>query len=106
MSWLTRIIPQLRSDSQKKELPEGIWHKCFSCSVILYLPDLIENMMVCTNCNYHLRLNARQRANYFFDKNSQIEYCKDIKPKDVLKFKDTKSYKDRLHAAQKKNKRK
>lgn len=104
MSWLNKIIPQLRSDSQKKELPEGVWHKCSSCNTILYLPDLVENMMVCSNCEYHMRLTARQRANYFFSKDTAVEYFNDVKPKDILKFKDTKSYKDRLIAAQKKTK--
>ncbi|WP_116963372.1 acetyl-CoA carboxylase, carboxyltransferase subunit beta [Fastidiosibacter lacustris] len=102
MSWLTKIIPQLRSDSEKKELPEGVWHKCSSCHSVLYLPDLTENMMVCGSCDHHMRLTARQRANCFFDKDSQVEYFSDVKPKDVLKFKDTKSYKDRLSSAQKK----
>lgn len=104
MSWLTKIIPQLRSDSQKKELPERVWHKCPSCNAVLYLPDLVENMLVCSNCEHHMRLNARQRSSYFFDKDSAVEYFNNVKPKDVLKFKDTKSYKDRLSTAQKKTK--
>jgi acetyl-CoA carboxylase carboxyl transferase subunit beta len=102
MSWLTKIIPQLRSDSEKKELPDGVWRKCEKCSSILYLPDLLENMMVCSNCNHHMRISARKRAEVFFDKNSTIEYFTQIKPKDFLKFKDVKSYKDRLLKAQKK----
>lgn len=102
MSWLNKIIPQLRSDSEKKELPEGVWHKCPACNTILYLPDLKANMMVCSNCDYHMRINARKRAEIFFDKNSTTEHFSEIKPKDILKFKDTKSYKDRLSQAQKK----
>ena len=101
MSWLTKIIPQLRSDSEKKELPEGIWHKCPSCNTVLYLPDLVENMMVCGHCNYHMRLNARQRLDTFMDQENRIEHFKNIKPKDILKFKDTKTYKERLLNAQK-----
>ena len=104
MSWLTKIIPQLRSDSEKKELPEGVWHKCPSCSAVLYLPDLIENNMACGSCDHHMRLNARQRIDSFLDENNRIEHFDNIKPKDILKFKDTKSYKDRLSAAQKKTK--
>ena len=104
MSWLTKIIPQLRSDSEKKELPEGVWHKCPSCSAVLYLPDLIENNMVCGSCDHHMRLNARQRIDSFLDENNRIEHFDNIKPKDILKFKDTKSYKDRLSVAQKKTK--
>ena len=103
MSWLNKIIPQqFRAESKKKELPEGIWHKCPSCSAVLYRPDLLENMMVCGNCNHHIRLGARQRAKMFLDKDSLQEYFTNIKPKDILKFKDTKSYKDRLTQAQKK----
>ncbi len=104
MSWLTKIIPQLRSDSERKELPEGVWHKCPECSSILYLPDLLENLMVCSNCNHHMRISARKRAQMFFDKDSATEHFTEIKPKDILKFKDTKSYKDRLSQAQKKTK--
>lgn len=104
MSWLTKIIPQLRSDSKKKKLPEGVWKKCSSCYSILYLPDLIENMFVCSSCDYHFCLNARQRASYFFDKGTPVEYFSNIKPKDILKFKDIKPYKDRLSSAQKKTK--
>ena len=103
MNWLTKIIPQqLRAESKKKELPEGIWHKCPACNAVLYRPDLLENMMVCGNCDYHIRINARQRAKIFLDKENSQEYFTNIKPKDMLKFKDTKSYKDRLIQAQKK----
>ncbi|WP_119342607.1 acetyl-CoA carboxylase, carboxyltransferase subunit beta [Facilibium subflavum] len=104
MSWLTKIIPQLRSDSEKKEMPEGVWHKCSSCGTILYLPDLEENKMVCSHCNYHMRIGARKRAMMFLDKDSPNELFGNIKPKDILKFKDTKAYKDRLSQAQKKTK--
>ena len=104
MSWLTKIIPQLRNDSKKKELPEGLWHKCPSCCAVLYLPDLVENVMVCGSCDHHMRLNARQRVDSLLNKESRQEHFNNIKPKDILKFKDTKSYKDRLSAAQKKTK--
>ena len=103
MNWLNKIIPQqFRAESKKKELPEGIWHKCHSCNAVLYRPDLFENMMVCGNCNHHIRVSARQRAKIFLDKGSLCEYFTNIKPKDILKFKDTTSYKERLIQAQKK----
>ncbi|MFZ9036248.1 MAG: acetyl-CoA carboxylase, carboxyltransferase subunit beta [Francisellaceae bacterium] len=102
MSWLTKIIPQLSHESKKKELPEGVWHKCANCNTILYLPDLQQNMMVCANCDHHMRLTGRQRIDSFLDKDGRVEHFTNIKPTDILKFKDTKSYKDRLHQAQKK----
>ena len=38
----------------------------------------------------------------FFDKGDMTEHFADVAPVDMLKFKDTKTYKDRLSQAQKK----
>ena len=102
MNWLNKIIPKQFQGESKKKIPKNIWCKCPACKNILYRPDLMRNMMVCGNCSYHMRLNARQRAEIFLDKNSSYEYFTNIKPQDILKFKDTISYKNRLIQAQKK----
>ena len=49
-----------------------------------------------------MRIGARKRLQSFLDKDSFQELAKELKPKDMLNFKDTKSYKDRLSQAQKK----
>ena len=74
MSWLTKIIPRLNSESKKREMPDGLWKKCPECNDILYLPDLLRHMMVCTNCSYHMQISARHRAKTFFDKDSIVEH--------------------------------
>ncbi|AJC48593.1 acetyl-CoA carboxylase carboxyltransferase subunit beta [Allofrancisella guangzhouensis] len=103
MSWLTRVISRsLGLDAQKKDLPSGVWSQCPSCQVTLYSEELNNNKSVCPNCNYHYRISARHRLDIFFDQRSTVEHFANIEPVDMLKFKDTKSYKDRLSQAQKK----
>ncbi len=102
-NWLEKIVPSLgRSESRKKsDIPEGLWKKCPKCEAVLYRPELDKSFNVCTKCNHHMRLNARQRLEWFLDVDGRIEIGSDVEPVDRLKFRDSKKYKDRLAAAQK-----
>ncbi len=102
-NWLEKIVPSLgRSESRKKsDIPEGLWKKCPKCEAVLYRPELDKSFNVCTKCNHHMRLNARQRLEWFLDADGRIEIGSDVEPVDRLKFRDSKKYKDRLAAAQK-----
>lgn len=102
-NWLEKIVPSLgRAEFRKKsDIPEGLWKKCPKCAAVLYRPELDKNLNVCTKCKHHMRLNARQRLEWFLDDGAQVEIGADIEPVDRLKFKDSKRYKDRLVAAQK-----
>ena len=53
-------------------------------------------------CDNHMRIGARTRLDYFLDPESQQELGAQLEPEDPLKFKDSKKYKDRISAAQKK----
>jgi len=103
MSWFQKLFPpKIRPiDSKKKSIPEGLWSKCPSCGEVLIKTDLERNLEVCPKCSYHHRITARTRLDQFLDKGYREEIGKDIKPVDILKFKDTKRYRDRLSAAQK-----
>tara|TARA_R100001443_G_scaffold108698_3_gene119449 strand:- start:9856 stop:10572 length:717 start_codon:yes stop_codon:yes gene_type:complete len=48
-----------------------------------------------------MRVNARTRLTHFFDSHSTSELASELEPQDLLKFKDSKRYKDRIAAAQK-----
>ncbi len=102
-NWLEKIVPSLgRSGSRKKsDIPEGLWKKCPKCEAVLYRPELDKSYNVCTKCNHHMRLGARQRLEWFLDADGRIEIGSDVEPVDRLKFRDSKKYKDRLSAAQK-----
>ena len=104
MSWFSRFIPKIKiSDTVKKtSIPEGLWHKCQECDAFLFKNELEKNLYVCPKCNYHMRITARQRLNFFLDHEHRIEIAANLLPVDFLKFRDTKKYKDRLIDAQKK----
>mgnify|MGYP001235352466 CR=1 FL=1 len=104
MSWLKNVIPPKIKrivGRVKKNIPEGLWHKCPACQTVLYKTDLEKNMQVCSNCGFHNRISARDRIKILLDTPDQIEHGDKIKPTDPLGFKDTKSYKDRLNSTQK-----
>ena len=105
MSWLKNIIPPKIKrivGRVKKNIPEGLWHKCPVCQTALYKTDLEKNLAVCSNCSFHNRISARHRVSILLDNPNQIEHGSKIKPTDPLNFKDTKSYKDRLASTQEK----
>ncbi len=81
MSWLDKFLPSRIQTTDKKQLPDDIWTKCDECNSIIYTAELIAN-----------------------DTDSTAEIGENIKPIDKLKFKDSKSYKDRIKSAQKSTK--
>jgi len=102
MSWLERILPGRKTGGERKNsVPEGVWTKCNGCQSVLYRSELARNTGVCLKCGYHSRLSARERLNMLFDDEQWEEVGAELEPKDKLKFKDSKKYKDRIVAAQK-----
>jgi len=103
MSWLQKLIPsKIRTEgSKKRSIPEGLWTKCSACDQILYRADLERNMDVCPKCDHHHRIGARRRLDVFLDPKGGSEIGAEIEPVDVLKFRDSKKYRDRLIQAQK-----
>ncbi len=108
MSWLDKIpqkIQRVVGVGSKKNVPEGLWSKCDSCQSVLYKTDLESNLEVCPKCAHHNRIGARARLNQLLDPDSKTEKRMEIgasvEPIDPLKFKDSKSYADRMKLAQK-----
>ncbi|QOL25278.1 acetyl-CoA carboxylase carboxyltransferase subunit beta [Thalassotalea sp. LPB0316] len=100
MSWIEKILPKAKT-TQKSNIPEGVWTKCTSCNAMLYKVELERAMSVCPKCDHHMRISARKRLETFLDANNRQEIGEQFEPKDVLKFKDSKKYKDRISSAQK-----
>lgn len=103
MSWFEKLMPsRIRIEGgTKRNVPEGLWVKCDVCSAVLYRAELERNLEVCTKCGYHMRISARRRLESFLDKGPCVEVGEELEPQDILKFKDSKRYKDRLSSAQK-----
>lgn len=103
MSWFEKLLPsRIRTEGgRKKSIPEGLWSKCSECNAILYRAELERNLSVCPKCGFHERISARRRLDSFLDPAPRFEIGQELVPEDVLKFRDSKKYKDRLSAAQK-----
>lgn len=103
MSWFHKLVPtKIRTEaSTKGTIPEGLWTKCPSCNAIHYRAEVDRNLSVCIKCGHHMRLSARKRLHAFLDPGNRVELGEHLVSVDVLKFKDSKKYKDRLIQAQK-----
>jgi acetyl-CoA carboxylase carboxyl transferase subunit beta len=104
MSWFQKFRPsRIRTEGgNKRNVPEGLWTKCSVCTAVLYRPELERNLQVCPKCSHHMRIGARYRLGQFLDTGEHREIAASLESVDVLRFKDSKKYKDRLSAAQKK----
>ena len=103
MSWLDKILPPKikREGKSESAVPEGLWHKCPACAATVYTTDLVQNDKVCPKCGHHNAMGARERLNLLLDEEGREEIGADVKPTDILKFKDSKKYPERLSAAKK-----
>lgn len=106
MSWFNRILPSIGRKSQpiqqqeKNSIPQGLWKLCPECDRTLYVPELEQNLKVCSMCSHHFALNARERVDLVLDKDKKREeIAEDVEAVDWLKFRDTKTYKARLTGA-------
>jgi len=106
MSWFQKLMPsRIRTDASEKDhnrsVPEGLWTKCPACAAVLYRPEVERNLEVCPKCGDHMRIRARARIASMLDPGTGVEFGAEVKPVDVLRFRDSKKYRDRLVQAQK-----
>ncbi len=103
MGWFKRNKEGITTSTKdKKETPEGLWHKCPKCKVIRSQEDHAKTLWVCNNCGHHDRINAREYFQILFDEGKFTELNPKMSSADPLKFEDTKKYTDRYAAAVKK----
>jgi acetyl-CoA carboxylase carboxyl transferase subunit beta len=103
MSWFRKLMPsKIRTvGGNRRTVPEGLWIRCDGCGAVLYRSELERNCDVCPKCSHHMRIWARRRLEMFFDDGTTEEIGAGLEPVDILKFRDSKKYRDRLNAAQK-----
>lgn len=102
MSWFKRNREGITtSTKEKKETPEGLWHKCSNCKTVYTQEDFIKNFYVCDRCSHHERIGSEEYFQILFDDGKYTEIAKDLTSGDPLNFEDTKKYVDRVKATQK-----
>jgi acetyl-CoA carboxylase carboxyl transferase subunit beta len=87
------------STEEKKETPEGIWHKCENCKATILTAKLVENSYVCTECGYHEKIGSRVYFQLLFNNAQYTELFDNLVPVDFLHFTDSKPYDKRIDEA-------
>src|SRR6266403_103970 len=104
MAWFKRdkkSIEQSTPPEERRVRTEGLWVKCESCRTIVFRKDLEANLFVCPKCQFHFKMNSKQRLEMLLD-GRWTEHDAGMTSTDPLKFVDTKPYATRLREAKKK----
>lgn len=103
MSWFRRKTSGVEEDTSTQARTvktEGLWLKCDKCTQIIWKKALDENLQCCPKCDFHFRINARQRLEMLFDGPFE-EYDGNLSTTNPLQFKDSKTYEQRLEETRK-----
>ena len=102
MAWFTRSRGNIAAETQKREIPDGMWTKCDKCGEIIHKKELAQNFYTCTKCENHFRIGSKEYLEIILDSGSFKEQDRRMRSADPLKFVDTKRYRDRIPEAIKK----
>jgi acetyl-CoA carboxylase carboxyl transferase subunit beta len=100
MNWFSKQKQPLETPKEKRVQTEGLWVKCDKCKQPLWKKDLEASLQCCPKCGFHFKLTARARLETLFDEARYTEHDARLASTDPLRFKDTKSYRDRLKNAE------
>lgn len=102
MPWFKRVEKGIHTPTeQKKETPDGLWHKCPECKAVTSTAEHRKNLNTCIKCNYHDRIGSKEYFAILFDNNEFIELDANLTSGDPLDFVDSKPYPNRIIATQK-----
>ena len=108
MSWFKRengdlttpaVETENGTDAGRTVRTEGLWIKCVGCRATIWKADLEQNLNVCTHCQHHFKLGARERIEMLLDPGYELVDT-GLRSTDPLNFSDVKPYKQRLSKAQ------
>ena len=102
--WFKRKKQHISTPTEeKKDVPKGLWHQT-TTGKRLESDELRANNYVSPEDGFHVRIGSREYFEIIFDDSKFKELNADVESIDILKFKDSKSYKDRLKEAKAKTK--
>ena len=100
MAWLGKPKKPEDSSGPKNVRTEGLWIKCDSCRGTIWKKDLEANLMVCTECGFHFKVDAEARLAMLADDRNWVSFDDDLRTTDALNFVDQRSYQERLAKAE------
>lgn len=91
------------STEDKKDVPKGLWHQTPTGKIIEH-EELKANNYVSPEDGFHVRIGSNEFFSILFDGNKYTELDANVESVDMLNFKDTKAYTDRLKEVKSKTK--
>jgi acetyl-CoA carboxylase carboxyl transferase subunit beta len=88
--------PALKMPRKRREIPQGLWQKCPSCSEVVHEIELTQNQRVCPRCDHHFSQSAKERIENLLDPDTFVEQDANLRSVDTLQFQGVATYKDRL----------
>jgi acetyl-CoA carboxylase carboxyl transferase subunit beta len=103
MAWFRRSKKSIVTESQRKDMPDGMWTKCDGCGEIIHRRQLEQQFFTCIKCNYHFRIGSREYISILIDEGTFKEMDRKVRSTDPLRFADTKRYRDRIRETMRKS---
>ena len=101
MAWFKRVEKGIVTPTeQKKETPDGLWHKCSECKAVVTMAEHKRLLFVCNACQHHDRIDAADYFDFLFDNGEFTEMDANLTSGDPLHFVDTKAYPQRVVATE------
>ena len=102
--WFKRKAKNITTSTEdKKDVPKGLWHQTPSGKIVEH-EELKRNNYVSPEDGFHVRIGSNEFYQIFFDDNKYKELDSEVESVDMLNFKDTKAYTDRLKEVKAKTK--
>ncbi|QDP85406.1 acetyl-CoA carboxylase, carboxyltransferase subunit beta [Chryseobacterium sp. SNU WT5] len=102
--WFKRKTQNITTSTEdKKDVPKGLWHQTLTGKIIEH-EELKANNYVSPEDGFHVRIGSKEFFSILFDENTFTELDANVESVDMLQFKDTKSYTDRLKEVKAKTK--
>jgi acetyl-CoA carboxylase carboxyl transferase subunit beta len=102
--WFKRQAKNITtSTDEKKDVPKGLWHQTPSGKIVEH-EELKRNNYVSPEDGFHVRIGSAEYFEMLFDDGKFEELDANVESVDMLKFKDTKPYVDRLKEVKAKTK--
>ncbi|MBE2273740.1 MAG: acetyl-CoA carboxylase, carboxyltransferase subunit beta [Flavobacteriales bacterium] len=102
--WFRRKEKNITTSTEdKKDVPKGLWHQTPTGKIIEH-EELKANNYVSPEDGFHVRIGSNEFYSILFDDNKYKELDANVESVDMLNFKDTKAYSDRLKEVKAKTK--
>ena len=102
--WFKRKAKNITTTTdEKKDVPKGLWHQT-PTGKIIEDEELKANNYVSPEDGFHVRIGSNEFFAILFDDQQYKELDTNVESVDILHFKDTKSYTDRLKEVKAKTK--